>query len=171
MGLLDGLNERQLEAVTCKDKYIRVVAGAGSGKTKVLTSRISYLINEGVMPNKILAITFTNKASKEMRERVLKNIDATWGTPLISTFHSFCVRFLREEIHHIGYPRDFNIIDEDDKTKLVKEILKDKNIDKNYLNHKTIINYISYNKTFYYKGNYVKSIFNEEKEKDKKSIY
>ncbi len=171
MGLLDGLNERQLEAVTCKDKYIRVVAGAGSGKTKVLTSRISYLINEGIMPNKILAITFTNKASKEMRERVLKNIDATWGTPLISTFHSFCVRFLREEIHHIGYPRDFNIIDEDDKTKLVKEILKDKNIDKNYLNHKTIINYISYNKTFYYKGNYVKSIFNEEKEKDKKSIY
>lgn len=171
MNYLETLNERQLQAVTCDEQYIRVVAGAGSGKTKVLTSRICYLVENGIDPSDILAITFTNKASKEMKERVLKNIDAILGSPLISTFHSFCVRFLREEITKIGYPRDFNIIDEEDKTKLVKEILKDKNIDKNYLNHKTIINYISYYKTYYYKGNYVKSIFNEEKEKDKKSIY
>jgi tetratricopeptide (TPR) repeat protein len=99
-----------------------------------------------------------------MKERVLKNIDDLLGSPFISTFHSFCVRFLREEINLIGYPKDFNIIDEEDKDKLVKEILKDKNIDKNYLNHKTIINYISYYKTYYYKGNYVTSIFNEAKE-------
>lgn len=171
MSYLNSLNEKQLEAVTCGKQYIRVVAGAGSGKTKVLTSRISYLIDSGVIPLKILAITFTNKASKEMKERVLKNTDGISGVPFISTFHSFCVRFLREEIESLGYPREFNIIDEEDKTKLVKEILKDKNIDKNYLNHKTIINYISYYKTYYYKGNYVKSIFNEEKEKDKKSIY
>jgi DNA helicase-2/ATP-dependent DNA helicase PcrA len=171
MNYLQSLNERQLQAVTSNEKYIRVVAGAGSGKTKVLTSRISYLVENGVDPCKILAITFTNKASKEMKERVLKNIDDILGSPFISTFHSFCVRFLREEINALGYPKDFNIIDEEDKTKLVKEILKDKNIDKNYLNHKTIINYISYYKTYYYKGNYVKSIFNEEKEKDKKSIY
>lgn len=171
MNYLQSLNERQLQAVTSAEKYIRVVAGAGSGKTKVLTSRISYLIENGVDPSKILAITFTNKASKEMKERVLKNIDDILGSPFISTFHSFCVRFLREEIKELGYPRDFNIIDEEDKVKLVKEILKDKNIDKNYLNHKTIINYISYYKTYYYKGNYVKSVFNEEREKDKKSIY
>jgi len=171
MNYLQTLNERQLQAVTSNEKYIRVVAGAGSGKTKVLTSRISYLVENGVEPNKILAITFTNKASKEMKERVLKNIDDLLGSPFISTFHSFCVRFLREEINSIGYPKDFNIIDEEDKVKLVKEILKDKNIDKNYLNHKTIINYISYYKTYYYKGNYVTSIFNEAKEKDKKGIY
>ena len=144
MDYLKTLNERQFQAVTSKEKYIRVVAGAGSGKTKVLTSRISYLIDGGVDPEKILAITFTNKASKEMKERVLKNIDGFFGTPFISTFHAFCVRFLREEIKFIDYPKDFNIIDEEDKIKLIKEILKDKNIDKNYLNHKTIVNYISY---------------------------
>lgn len=171
MDYLKTLNERQLQAVTSNEKYIRVVAGAGSGKTKVLTSRISYLIDNGADPERILAITFTNKASKEMKERVLKNIDSFFGSPFISTFHAFCVRFLREEIKFINYPKDFNIIDEDDKVKLVKEILKDKNIDKNYLNHKTIINYISYYKTYYYKGNYVTSIFNEAKEKDKKKIY
>ena len=171
MNYLQTLNERQLQAVTSNGKYIRVVAGAGSGKTKVLTSRISYLVENGVEPSSILAITFTNKASKEMKERVLKNIDNILGSPFISTFHSFCVRFLREEIGFLGYPRDFNIIDEEDKIKLVKEILKDKNIDKNYLNHKTIINYISYQKTYYYKGNYKMSFFNEAKEKDKKSIY
>ena len=171
MDYLKTLNERQFQAVTSKEKYIRVVAGAGSGKTKVLTSRISYLIDGGVDPEKILAITFTNKASKEMKERVLKNIDGFFGTPFISTFHAFCVRFLREEIKFIDYPKDFNIIDEEDKIKLIKEILKDKNIDKNYLNHKTIVNYISYYKTYCYKGNYVISVFNEAKEKDKKKIY
>ena len=171
MSYLDGLNSRQLEAVTCDKKYIRVVAGAGSGKTKVLTSRISYLIDSGVDPFKILAITFTNKASKEMKERVLKNINSVYGTPFISTFHSFCVRFLREEIGNIGYPKDFNILDEEDKTKLVKEILKERNFDKDYLNHKMIINYISFCKTYCYKGNQVRSFFNEAKEKDKKSVY
>ena len=171
MSYINGLNERQREAVTCDKQYIRVIAGAGSGKTKVLTSRISYLIDNGVDPIRVLAITFTNKASKEMKERVLKNYDGIFGIPFISTFHSFCVRFLREEIKILNYPKDFNIIDEEDKTKLIKEILKDKNIDKNYLNHKTMINYISYYKTYYYKGNYVKSVFNEEKEKDKKSVY
>lgn len=172
MSYLENLNDKQLQAVTCDNKYIRVIAGAGSGKTKVLTSRICYLIDKGIDPTKILAITFTNKASKEMKERVLKNIDGIFGTPFISTFHSFCVRFLREEIQKIGYPREFNILDEEDKTKLVKEILKEKNIDKNYLNHKTIINYISYQKTYYYKGDYTKGfLYNEDKEKDKKSVY
>ena len=171
MSYLDGLNSRQLEAVTCNKKYIRVVAGAGSGKTKVLTSRISYLVDSGVNPLKILAITFTNKASKEMKERVMRNNENMYGSPFISTFHSFCVRFLREEINILGYPKDFNIIDEEDKTKLIKEILKEKNYDKNYLNHKTIISYISFCKTYYYKGEIKRTIFNEEKEKDKKGVY
>lgn len=171
MSYLDGLNQKQFEAVTCDKKYIRVVAGAGSGKTKVLTSRISYLIDKGVDPLKILAITFTNKASKEMKERVAKNIDNIYGVPFISTFHSFCVRFLREEINCLGYPKDFNIIDEEDKVKLIKEILKEKNFDKDYLNHKTILNYISYCKTYCYKGECKRTVFNEAKEKDKKSVY
>ena len=112
MSYLNGLNTKQLQAVTCDKKYIRVVAGAGSGKTKVLTSRISYLVDSGVNPLNILAITFTNKASKEMKERVLRNNENMFGSPFISTFHSFCVRFLREEIGVLGYPRDFNIIDD-----------------------------------------------------------
>lgn len=171
MSYLDNLNEKQLEAVTCNDRYIRVVAGAGSGKTKVLTSRINYLIDQGIEPESILAITFTNKASKEMKERVAKNRTFSYGMPFISTFHSFCVRFLREEIKALNYPKDFNIIDEEDKTKLIKEILKEKDIDKNYLSPKTIVNYISYCKTYFYKGDYKKSVFNEEKEKKKKSVF
>lgn len=171
MSYLDGLNSKQLQAVTCDKKYIRVVAGAGSGKTKVLTSRISYLVDSGVNPINILAITFTNKASKEMKERVLRNNENMFGSPFISTFHSFCVRFLREEVGLLGYPKDFNIIDEDDKVKMIKEILKERNFDKNYLNHKTIISYISFCKTYYYKGEVKRTIFNEEKEKDKKGVY
>ena len=169
---LSNLNQKQYSAVTSANKYIRVIAGAGSGKTRVLTNRISYLIESGVSPRNILAITFTNKASNEMKQRVIDALDGMIHSPLIATFHSFCVRFLKEEIESIGYPRDFNIIDEEDKTKLVKEILKDLNIDKNYIDHKEMINYISYLKTNFYNSDFVTNhVFDRERQDTKNRIF
>ena len=144
---LNGLNTKQYEAVTSTSKYIRLIAGAGSGKTKVLTSRIAYLIDQiGVPATRILAITFTNKAAKEMKERV----EGILGIkpPFISTFHAFCVRVLREEIHVIGYPTTFTILDDDDQKSIVKDIVKKFNDDgvNIEIEPKTLINYISNNK-------------------------
>ena len=169
---LSRLNKNQLNAVTNASKYIRVVAGAGSGKTRVLTNRICYLIESGISVKNILAITFTNKASNEMKTRVIEQMGIGYA-PLIATFHSFCVRFLREEIPVLGYPRDFNILDEEDKTKVVKEILKEKEIDKNYIDHKEMINFISYIKTNYYNQEFKvnMNMFGYDKEQDKKKLF
>ena len=169
---LSTLNENQKHAVTSTSKYIRVIAGAGSGKTRVLTNRICYLIESGISPRNILAITFTNKASSEMRTRVVDALEGVVKAPLIATFHSFCVRFLKEEIGCINYPSDFNIIDEEDKMKLVKEILRDLNIDKNYIDYKEMINYISYLKTNFYNCGFVSNhAFDKEREAEKNKIF
>ena len=120
------LNKAQLEAVSSKAQYLRIVAGAGSGKTRVLTYRIAHLIvNEGIAPNRILAIAFTNKVATEMASRAVKLVEElTDHTPIlkIMTFHSFCARFLRTEHEAFGYPAGFTIYDEDDQKKLVKAI-------------------------------------------------
>ena len=117
------LNPVQYQAVTSEAQHLRIVAGAGSGKTRVLTYRISYLIGElGVNPGRILAIAFTNKAAQEMKDRALKIIPDVGQFLHISTFHSFCARFLRIECSAIGYPRSFSIFDEDDQAGLVKEV-------------------------------------------------
>ena len=140
---LSYLNDEQYEAVTSNAKYLRVIAGAGSGKTRVLTERIIYLINETGYPfESLVAITFTNKAAKEMRDRVSKVLKEG-EIPLISTFHSFCVRFLRHTIHNIGYKNDFTIIDDEDQTKIIKKIIKDLKIDDERITPKSIINFIS----------------------------
>lgn len=166
------LNKNQKDAVTSTSKYIRVIAGAGSGKTRVLTNRICYLIESGVSPKNILAITFTNKASSEMRTRVIDALDGMVKSPLIATFHSFCVRFLKEEIGVINYPADFNIIDEEDKTKLIKEILKDLNIDKNYIDYKEMVNYVSYLKTNFYNNGFIANhVFDRARHEDKNKIF
>ncbi|MCG7420670.1 DNA helicase PcrA [Macrococcus epidermidis] len=128
--LLKNMNEEQQNAVKTTEGPLLIMAGAGSGKTRVLTHRIAYLIDEkDVSPYKILAITFTNKAAKEMKERV-KNIigdasDVIW----ISTFHSMCVRILRRDIDRIGIERNFTILDPTDQRSVVKDILKKENID------------------------------------------
>lgn len=118
------LNEKQYQAVTTKSQYVRIVAGAGSGKTRVLTYRIAYLIsNMGVDPYRILAISFTNKVAKEMNERATKIVEESLNMSpnlYISTFHSFCSRFLRVEHEAIGYPQSYTIYDEDDQTKLIR---------------------------------------------------
>src|ERR1043165_297937 len=128
--LLDSLNERQREAVTATEGPLLILAGAGSGKTRVITVRIAYLISErGVPPHNILAVTFTNKAAQEMRERVSKLIGGQRlaSAPLVSTFHSLCVRMLRRDIEKLeeGYTRSFTIYDQDDSVRVVKSCIKD----------------------------------------------
>jgi DNA helicase-2/ATP-dependent DNA helicase PcrA len=120
------LNEKQFEAVSTASQFVRIVAGAGSGKTRVLTYRISYLISEmDVNPRSILAIAFTNKVATEMKERACKLVPSAGPFLSISTFHSFCAKFLRIECSAISFPSNFTIFDEDDQEKLVKSIAVD----------------------------------------------
>lgn len=122
------LNEKQYEAVSTFSSHVRVVAGAGSGKTRVLTYRIAYLISEmNVLPWTIVAITFTNKVANEMKTRVVKMLPEVEKDLTIKTFHSFAAMFLRREIDVLGFPRSFTILDEEDQTKLVKDIAAEMN--------------------------------------------
>ena len=117
------LNEKQFSAVSTHSQYARVIAGAGSGKTRVLTYRISYLIGEmNVDPNKIVAIAFTNKVAGEMKERALKLLNGVGKGLTVSTFHSWCAKFLRKEIDVLGFPNNFTIMDDEDTEKLIKDI-------------------------------------------------
>ena len=125
MSIYDTLNDRQREAVFKTKGPVLILAGAGSGKTRVLTHRISYLIeHEGVKPWNILAITFTNKAAGEMRERVDDLIGHGAEQIWVSTFHSTCVRILRRYIDHLGYSTNFTIYDTDDSKNIIKEVCK-----------------------------------------------
>lgn len=142
--MLEQLNDMQKKAVTCTEGPLLVLAGAGSGKTKVLTTRIAYLINEkNVDPSSILAITFTNKAAKEMKDRVIKLIGNIGYSMKISTFHSFGLSILKEHCDLLGYNKNFTIIDSDDSMTLIKKIVKDLNLDSKIFNPKMIRNKIS----------------------------
>src|SRR3989338_5636654 len=122
---LEGLNEAQKQAVLHRDGPLLIVAGAGAGKTKTITHRIAQLIESGVPARSILAVTFTNKAAGEMRERVARILGEKGGaSPLIATFHSLGVRILREFHKEAGIERGFSICDQDDSTRAVKNILK-----------------------------------------------
>lgn len=146
MDFLDGLNKQQLEAVLCDSKHIRVIAGAGSGKTRVLTTRIVYLIQEKeVYPSQICAITFTNKAANEMKER-LEKMEARASKTHISTIHALCVRILREDYQAADLIRNFTIIDSSDQNTILKEAYKNFDLDKNSLNYRVVLNYIGGNK-------------------------
>ena len=128
--LLENLNDKQQEAVEYMAGPLLILAGAGSGKTRVLTYKIAYLLEkEIVKPWQILAITFTNKAAKEMKERIEALVGQVSNDMWLGTFHSVCVRILKREIELLGYTRDFNIFDELDKEKVIKEVLKKLNID------------------------------------------
>ena len=141
------LNENQKEAVLSDDDYLRIIAGAGSGKTRVLTMRIAHLImDEDVWANKILAITFTNKAANEMKERIRRMLEKDTRTPWISTIHSLCVRILREDIGTMGYPRNFTIMDAEDQKSVIKAAYKEKNIDSQTISYGAMLDYISANK-------------------------
>ena len=128
--LLENLNDKQQEAVEYMAGPLLILAGAGSGKTRVLTYKIAYLLEkEIVKPWQILAITFTNKAAKEMKERIEALVGQVSNDMWLGTFHSVCVRILKREIELLGYTRDFNIFDEIDKEKVIKEVMKKLNID------------------------------------------
>lgn len=147
MELLTGLNREQQEAVLHTDGPLLILAGAGSGKTRVLTHRIAYLIKENqVNPWNIMAITFTNKAAQEMRERVDKIVGIGSESVWVSTFHSSCVRILRRYIDRIGYENNFSIYDADDQKTLMKELCKKLNIDTKLYKEKMFLGAISHAK-------------------------
>ena len=166
MNLLEGLNKAQYEAVITTEGPVMVMAGAGAGKTKVLTTRISYIISElGIPQNNILAVTFTNKAANEMKERIAKMLDIDTKYMWVSTFHSFCARLLRMEINALPpFNNKFNIADEEDSLKIVKEVMNNLNIDTKEFKAAKIRSLISRSKNFLdfeIKDDFLKEIFLE----------
>ena len=144
MELENVLNPKQLEAATYLDGHLRIVAGAGSGKTRVLTYRIAYLIeNIGIDPKSILAITFTNKAANEMRSRIENTIKTFQSGVLVCTIHSLCVRILRMHIGVLNYPSSFIILDEEDQKSLLKNLYKENEIDSKEISYSSCLHSIS----------------------------
>ena len=142
--LLTGLNEQQQKAVKATDGPLLIMAGAGSGKTRVLTHRIAFLmVEKQVAPWNILAITFTNKAAREMKERIRAILGGTSDDIWISTFHSMCVRILRRDIDRMGFSRNFSILDTTDQQSVIKQILKDRNMDTKKYDYRAILGSIS----------------------------
>lgn len=142
--MLAGLNPEQREAVTHTEGPLLLMAGAGSGKTRVLTHRIAYLLREkAIAPWNVLAITFTNKAAREMKDRVARLVGPIAEDIWISTFHSMCVRILRRDIDRIGYSRNFTILDSTDQLSVIKQIVKKRNIDSKKFEPRTILGMIS----------------------------
>src|ERR687888_844559 len=148
MDLTKLLNPQQLEAVEATEGPLLILAGAGSGKTRVITYRVAHLIeNRGVRPEQILAVTFTNKAADQMKSRVRNLLRGPRsGDPLISTFHSLCVRILRREIEALKYTRSFTIYDESDQLQVIKAAMKDLKVDERVVTAKTIQSRISHAK-------------------------
>ena len=147
MNIYDTLNTQQQEAVLHTEGPLLILAGAGSGKTRVLTHRIAYLMEEkGVNPWNILAITFTNKAAQEMRERVDKIAGFGSESVWVSTFHSACVRILRRYIDRLGYDHNFAIYDADDQKTLMKDICRQMNVDTKIYKERSLLAQISHAK-------------------------
>ena len=143
MDLKSLLNKEQYEGATTVDGQVLILAGAGSGKTRVLTYRMAHMIEDlGIYPYKILAITFTNKAAKEMKDRVKKLVGDKAEDMWISTFHSTCVRILRREIEHLGYKKNFTIYDSSDQKTLVTECMKSLDINDKDINPREVISKI-----------------------------
>ncbi len=143
MDLLEGLNEPQREAVLHTSGPLMIIAGAGSGKTRVLTQKIAFLIDQGVEPFSILALTFTNKAAREMKERIQKAVGDEAKNVWMGTFHSIFARILRIEAEKIGYQRNFTIYDTDDSKSLISEIIKEMNLDDKIYKPSSILSRIS----------------------------
>src|SRR6516164_9220510 len=141
---LSGLNEKQREAVLLTEGPVMIIAGAGSGKTKVLTTRIAHLMSQGVDAFNILALTFTNKAAREMKERVEKILGNQEARNLyIGTFHSVFARILRAEAPKLGYPHNFTIYDTDDAKSVVKTVINELNLDDKHYKPNVVYNRIS----------------------------
>lgn len=167
------LNDKQKEAVIDDSKHLRIIAGAGSGKTRVLTMRIAYLIEQKhINPKNVLAITFTNKAANEMKNRISEMLGEAGDGAFISTIHSLCVRILKEEIGVFGYPKNFTIVDGDDQKTILKEAYKEFNIDKKDLSYGSVLDYIAnckYEELSYEKA--MDQAYGEKKLVDKANVY
>lgn len=146
MEYLRELNPEQLEAATATEGFIRVVAGAGSGKTKTLTARYMYLVDQlGISTANILCVTFTNKAAAEMKKRIRRQLpDQDLGH--ITTFHGFCVRLLKEDCHVIRYPSTFIVLDEEDKEAILRRVFEDLGITGRDLTIKEAVDHIGWHK-------------------------
>ena len=169
MMYLETLNKNQKEAVLHKDGPCLVIAGAGSGKTKVLTTRIANLIDGGISSYNILAITFTNKAAKEMRERLSLLVEDNYA--FVGTFHSFGLKIIRENTEALGLSKNFTIIDSDDVTSIIKKILKDKGLDPKQYSPSYIRNRISFIKNEMLTDSEVLKFFNTPPEKIAFEVY
>src|SRR3954468_10808548 len=144
MSFLDALNPEQREAVLHIDGPLLILAGAGSGKTRVITSRVAYMVGDGhAEPHEVLAVTFTNKAAEEMRARVQTLLGSDCSRMWVSTFHSLCARLLRREAPAIGLSRDFVIYDSSDQLTVVKQALKDLQIEDSYVQPRAALSRIS----------------------------
>ena len=142
------LNPEQLRAVETVEGPVLVLAGAGSGKTRVLTQRVAYLIQKGFSePENILAVTFTNKAAAEMKERISKQLGTNYSLPWVGTFHSICLRILKSNAHHLGYSQQFTIYDSNDQLQSVKDCMKKLQMDTKKVNPRAVLSYISAAKT------------------------
>lgn len=169
MELLKNLNKEQIEAVKTIDGPVLVMAGAGSGKTKVLTTRIAYLIEEGIPSYNILAITFTNKAAAEMRDRVSNLIGDV--SSFIGTFHSLGVRIIRENHDILGLPNNFTIIDSDDTNTIIKKLLKEMNLDSKQYSPSYVRNRISFIKNQMLTDGELDRLFNTPMDKVVVEVY
>lgn len=142
--ILSALNPEQQKAVKHKDGAVMVIAGAGSGKTRVLTYKVAYLLQNGIDPFNILALTFTNKAAREMKERTVKLVGGKEAINVwMGTFHSIFARILRIEGHRLGYPSNYTIYDADDTKRLIKAIIKEQNLDDKFYTANYVLNRIS----------------------------
>ncbi len=173
MNYLEGLNDKQQEAVLTTDGPLLVLAGAGSGKTRVLTHRIAYLIEEkGVLPHNILAITFTNKAAKEMKERINNLLEDRVESMWVGTFHSMCVRILRREIEKLGYNTNFVIFDTADQKTLIKDCIKEMDLNEKLYDPNSMLNFIGRQKDILVEPDtYINENYSEFRERQKGELY
>lgn len=171
MNNIVNLNEAQLEAVEHLDGQCLVLAGAGSGKTRVLTSRVIRLIERGIRPQNILAITFTNKAAGEMRSRILSSNIAEAGSIFIGTFHSFGLKIIRENLDMLNLTNNFTILDSDDVLSIIKKIIKDEGIDPKYTSPSYVKNRISFIKNENLTENEISLYFSNNEEQIIIDIY
>ena len=156
VAILDKLNSKQKKAVVATEGRIRVTAGAGSGKTRVLTHRYAYLVNElGISPSNILCVTFTNKAANEMKKRIANMVNGGNVNDFVCTIHGFCVKFLRKEIFRLGFPLNFSILDEEDTKDLAKQVMEEFNINATQVTVKQFLNGISLYKKISHEPSYI----------------
>lgn len=167
--ILENLNEQQRKAVTETEGFIRVIAGAGSGKTKALTSRYAYIVEAlGINSSNILCVTFTNKAAQEMRKRVKRLVGENSDLSYITTYHGFCVRVLREDINKIQYPKGFIIMDAEDQKSILREVFNELGLNQKVFTFKQVLRFISVEKS---KLDYLSYILENKKHDNDRELY